>query len=73
MYWVPSLLKYKMCSIQSILVKFTDNDDCAIIPNIQISGICFYDGKLTIFKAKIGVTFQLRNIDKTLRYINTVR
>ena len=52
MYWVPSLFKYKMCSIQSIFVKFTDNDDCAIIPNIQLSGI--YDGKFTILRQKLG-------------------
>ena len=54
MYWVPSLFKYKMYSIQSIFMKFTDNDDCAIIPNIQLSGICFYDGKLTILRQKLG-------------------
>ena len=48
-------------------------DDCAIIPSTQESGICYYDGKLTISRQKNGVTFQLRNIDKSLSYVNIVR
>ena len=48
--------KYKISSIQSIFVKFRTMylDDCAIIPNIQLSEICFYDGKLTILRQKFG-------------------
>ena len=75
MHWVPSLFKYNLCSIQSIFVKFTDNVPRWLRHNTKHTSIrnLLLRQKIDHFKAKIGVTFQIRNIDKNLSYVNIVR
>ena len=66
--------KYNLCFIQSIFVKFTDNAPRRLRHYTKHTRIrnLLLRRKIDHFKAKIDVTFQLRNIDKTISYVNIV-